>query len=154
MGKRKKSSRGPQGPRKVNATLLWRSRLQRHCDATRLPPSLQPRLTYLISQRDPLPKKFTCLFCNHEEAVTVSLDKKGGVGQLDCTVCRQNFQCAINCTLLNRGPLPPQLYVPYRMAYLLALQIYRKPLTCTGSGLMLPVTSTRPVPTRVLFPTI
>lgn len=62
MGKRKKSSRGPQGPRK----------------------------------KDPLPTKFTCLFCNHEEAVTVLLDKKGGVGQLDCAVCGQTFQCAIN----------------------------------------------------------
>ncbi|KEZ40247.1 hypothetical protein SAPIO_CDS8741 [Scedosporium apiospermum] len=62
MGKRKKSSRGPQGPRK----------------------------------KDPLPTKFTCLFCNHEEAVTVLLDKKGGVGQLDCSVCGQTFQCAIN----------------------------------------------------------
>jgi hypothetical protein len=49
-------------------------------------------------QQDPLPKKFTCLFCNHEESVTVSLDKKAGVGQLDCAVCGQTFQCAINCT--------------------------------------------------------
>lgn len=62
MGKRKKSSRKPQGPRR----------------------------------QEPLPKKFTCLFCNHEEAVTVSLDKKAGVGQLDCAVCGQTFQCAIN----------------------------------------------------------
>lgn len=51
-----------------------------------------------ISQQEALPKKFTCLFCNHEEAVTVSLDKKAGVGQLDCAVCGQTFQCAINCT--------------------------------------------------------
>ncbi|KAI9158822.1 Elf1 like domain protein [Paramyrothecium foliicola] len=62
MGKRKKSSRGPVGPRK----------------------------------KDPLPSTFTCLFCNHENSVTVKLDKKAGVGQLDCRLCGQQFQCAIN----------------------------------------------------------
>lgn len=62
MGKRKKSSRKPQGPKKV----------------------------------DPLPTVFTCLFCNHEKSVTVKLDKKAGVGQLDCRVCGQKFQCGIN----------------------------------------------------------
>ncbi|KAL2114602.1 hypothetical protein VUR80DRAFT_4585 [Thermomyces stellatus] len=55
--------------------------------------SRQPRAP---KKKDPLPKKFTCLFCNHEEAVTVQLDKKGGVGVLECNVCGQNFQCAIN----------------------------------------------------------
>jgi transcription elongation factor Elf1 len=45
---------------------------------------------------DPLPTTFTCLFCNHENSVTVKLDKKAGVGQLDCRVCGQNFQCAVN----------------------------------------------------------
>ncbi|CAH0053487.1 unnamed protein product [Clonostachys solani] len=64
MGKRKKSSRGPQGPKRA----------------------------------DPLPTVFTCLFCNHESSVTVKLDKKAGVGQLDCRVCGQKFQCAVNCT--------------------------------------------------------
>lgn len=62
MGKRKKSSRKPQGPRK----------------------------------NDPLPTVFTCLFCNHEKAVTVKMDKKAGVGHLDCKVCGQTFQCGIN----------------------------------------------------------
>ncbi|CAG9943121.1 hypothetical protein V2G26_008128 [Clonostachys chloroleuca] len=62
MGKRKKSSRGPQGPKRA----------------------------------DPLPTVFTCLFCNHESSVTVKLDKKAGVGQLDCRVCGQKFQCAVN----------------------------------------------------------
>ncbi|KAL1876333.1 hypothetical protein VTK73DRAFT_9576 [Phialemonium thermophilum] len=62
MGKRKKSSRKPQGPKK----------------------------------REPLPTVFTCLFCNHENAVTVKLDKKAGVGTLDCRVCGQKFQCGIN----------------------------------------------------------
>ncbi|RCI13984.1 hypothetical protein L249_8109 [Ophiocordyceps polyrhachis-furcata BCC 54312] len=62
MGKRKKSSRKPMGPKKA----------------------------------DPLPTTFTCLFCNHEKSVTVKLDRKAGVGQLDCRVCGQKFQCAVN----------------------------------------------------------
>ncbi|POR33440.1 Transcription elongation factor 1 [Tolypocladium paradoxum] len=62
MGKRKKSSRKPMGPKKA----------------------------------DPLPSTFTCLFCNHEKSVTVKLDRKAGVGQLDCRVCGQKFQCAVN----------------------------------------------------------
>ncbi|PHH70034.1 hypothetical protein CDD83_5534 [Cordyceps sp. RAO-2017] len=61
MGKRK-SSRKPMGPKKV----------------------------------DPLPTTFTCLFCNHEKSVTVKLDRKAGIGQLDCRVCGQTFQCAVN----------------------------------------------------------
>jgi len=28
--------------------------------------------------------------------VTVKLDKKAGVGQLDCRICGQKFQCAVN----------------------------------------------------------
>ena len=62
MGKRKKSSRKPQGPRK----------------------------------NEPLATVFTCLFCNHERSVSVKLDKKAGVGQLDCKICGQKFQCGIN----------------------------------------------------------
>ncbi|PFH55035.1 hypothetical protein XA68_10958 [Ophiocordyceps unilateralis] len=62
MGKRKKSSSKPMGPRKA----------------------------------DPLPTTFTCLFCNHEKSVNVKLDRKAGVGQLDCRVCGQKFQCAVN----------------------------------------------------------
>lgn len=62
MGKRKKSSRKPEGPKRS----------------------------------DPLPTAFTCLFCNHEKSVIVKLDKKAGVGQLDCRICGQNFQCAVN----------------------------------------------------------
>ncbi|KAI1075250.1 Elf1-domain-containing protein [Whalleya microplaca] len=52
------------------------------------------KLTY--SQSDPLPTTFTCLFCNHEKSVTVKMDKKAGVGHLDCKVCGQKFQCGIN----------------------------------------------------------
>jgi transcription elongation factor Elf1 len=45
---------------------------------------------------DPLPTTFTCLFCNHEKSVSVKLNKKAGVGQLDCRTCGQSFQCPIN----------------------------------------------------------
>lgn len=45
---------------------------------------------------DPLPSTFTCLFCNHEKSVSVKLDRKAGVGQLDCRICGQKFQCAVN----------------------------------------------------------
>jgi len=62
MGKRKKSSRKPQGPKK----------------------------------REPLATTFTCLFCNHEKAIQVKLDKKGGVGNLHCKICGQRFQTGIN----------------------------------------------------------
>ncbi|KAM7221756.1 hypothetical protein V8F06_002964 [Rhypophila decipiens] len=62
MGKRKKSSRKPQGPKR----------------------------------NDPLPSIFTCLFCNHEKSVSVKLDKKAGVGTLQCKICGQKFQCGIN----------------------------------------------------------
>ncbi|KAJ3529008.1 hypothetical protein NM208_g9951 [Fusarium decemcellulare] len=47
-------------------------------------------------KRDPLPTTFACLFCNHESSVSVKLDKKAGVGQLDCRICGQKFQCAVN----------------------------------------------------------
>ncbi|EEU44228.1 uncharacterized protein NECHADRAFT_84549 [Fusarium vanettenii 77-13-4] len=47
----------------------------------------------------PLPTTFACLFCNHENSVSVKLDKKAGVGQLDCRICGQKFQCAVNCTI-------------------------------------------------------
>jgi transcription elongation factor Elf1 len=36
------------------------------------------------------------LFCNHEKAITVKLDKKAGVGNLHCKVCGQRFQTGIN----------------------------------------------------------
>ncbi|KAK7902974.1 hypothetical protein LTR67_002620 [Exophiala xenobiotica] len=62
MGKRKKSSRKPQGPKK----------------------------------REPLATTFTCLFCNHERAIQIKLDKKAGVGNLHCKVCGQRFQTGIN----------------------------------------------------------
>lgn len=62
MGKRKKATRKPTGPKR----------------------------------NEPLPSTFTCLFCNHEKSVLVKLDKKAGVGSLQCKICGQNFQCGIN----------------------------------------------------------
>lgn len=55
-------------------------------------------------QADPLPTTFTCLFCNHEKSVTVKLDRKAGVGQLDCRVCGQKFQCGVNCLSISHLP--------------------------------------------------
>ncbi|KAK2072250.1 hypothetical protein P8C59_006618 [Phyllachora maydis] len=47
-------------------------------------------------KQEPLPTVFTCLFCNHEKSVSVKMDKKAGVGELDCKICGQRFQCGIN----------------------------------------------------------
>ncbi|KAK4104996.1 Elf1-domain-containing protein [Parathielavia hyrcaniae] len=47
-------------------------------------------------KRDPLPTNFTCLFCNHENAIEIKLDKKAGCGWLNCRICGQKFQCGIN----------------------------------------------------------
>ncbi|KAK9461282.1 transcription elongation factor Elf1 like-domain-containing protein [Lipomyces oligophaga] len=62
MGKRKKSTRKPQGRRK----------------------------------REPLPKEFSCLFCNHEKSVSCRLDHKSKLGFLSCKICGQHFQTPIN----------------------------------------------------------
>lgn len=48
------------------------------------------------NQREPLATTFTCLFCNHEKAIQVKLDKKAGVGNLYCKICGQKFQTGIN----------------------------------------------------------
>ncbi|KAK3066262.1 hypothetical protein LTS18_001865 [Coniosporium uncinatum] len=47
-------------------------------------------------KRDTLPTNFQCLFCNHENSVSVKLEKKVGVGHLSCKVCGQTFQTGIN----------------------------------------------------------
>lgn len=47
-------------------------------------------------KREPLATTFTCLFCNHEKSVSVKVDKKAGVGMLNCAVCAQSFQCGAN----------------------------------------------------------
>lgn len=106
----------------------------------------QPRTNILAQQQDPLPKKFTCLFCNHEESVLVSLDKKAGVGQLDCAVCGQTFQCAINCKSLC---LTDSVYLSCgddSVTYVSALQISPRALMCMGNGSMLQVRVTSSLP--------
>ncbi|KAF2731219.1 Elf1-domain-containing protein [Polyplosphaeria fusca] len=47
-------------------------------------------------KKEKLPTTFQCLFCNHEGSITCSLDKKSGVGSLQCKVCGQTFQTTIN----------------------------------------------------------
>jgi len=47
-------------------------------------------------KNEPLSTNFDCLFCNHPNAVSVTIDKKAGVGQLSCKTCNQQFQCAVN----------------------------------------------------------
>lgn len=39
---------------------------------------------------------FNCLFCNHENSITATLDKKNSIGSLSCKVCGQSFQTRIN----------------------------------------------------------
>ncbi|KAI5803229.1 putative transcription elongation factor, partial [Geopyxis carbonaria] len=46
--------------------------------------------------KEPLSTTFNCLFCNHEDSVTCKLDKKAGIGQLQCKICGQQFQSNIN----------------------------------------------------------
>ncbi|KAL5433678.1 hypothetical protein PMIN07_012414 [Paraphaeosphaeria minitans] len=48
--------------------------------------------------KEKLPTTFQCLFCNHENSVSVSIEKKSGVGNLQCKVCGQTFQTNTNCT--------------------------------------------------------
>ncbi|KAF2026656.1 Elf1-domain-containing protein [Setomelanomma holmii] len=47
-------------------------------------------------KKEKLPTVFQCLFCNHEKSVSVSIEKKSGVGNLQCKVCGQTFQTNIN----------------------------------------------------------
>ncbi|KAF4548002.1 Transcription elongation factor 1-like protein [Elsinoe fawcettii] len=47
-------------------------------------------------KREGLASTFQCLFCNHENSVTVKLDKKTSTGELTCKVCGQSYQTGIN----------------------------------------------------------
>jgi len=47
-------------------------------------------------QREGLATTFQCLFCNHENSVSVKLERKQGIGNLVCKVCGQSFQTSIN----------------------------------------------------------
>ena len=86
QGKRKSSSK-PQGPKKVRPTS--RS-LPAFSEASSRP------TTNKSKQKEKLPTTFQCLFCNHEKSVSVSIEKKSGVGNLQCKVCGQTFQTNIN----------------------------------------------------------
>ncbi|KAG2169587.1 hypothetical protein VTO58DRAFT_107706 [Aureobasidium pullulans] len=47
-------------------------------------------------KREILPTTFQCLFCNHENSVSVKIDKKASTGELSCKVCGQTFQTVTN----------------------------------------------------------
>ncbi|KAI0035072.1 Elf1-domain-containing protein [Vararia minispora EC-137] len=47
-------------------------------------------------RKDPLDTQFTCLFCHHENSVSVKMEKKEGLAQLSCRICDQRFQSKIN----------------------------------------------------------
>ena len=78
MGKRKKSSRKPQGPRK-REPLGECSSISTDSDLTKL-----------------LETTFTCLFCHHDKSVSIRMDRKEGIAQLFCKVCDQRFQSKVN----------------------------------------------------------
>lgn len=43
-----------------------------------------------------LDTKFNCLFCNHDQSVSCTLDKRNSIGTLSCKICGQSFQTRIN----------------------------------------------------------
>ncbi|WWC69340.1 uncharacterized protein I206_103278 [Kwoniella pini CBS 10737] len=45
---------------------------------------------------EPLSSIFKCLFCNHEKAVTVKIDKQSMFGHLSCKVCGQKYTSPVN----------------------------------------------------------
>ncbi|KAI5209032.1 hypothetical protein E4T39_00996 [Aureobasidium subglaciale] len=47
-------------------------------------------------KRETLATTFQCLFCNHENSVSVKIDKKASTGELTCKVCGQTFQTVTN----------------------------------------------------------
>ncbi|PSR74149.1 hypothetical protein PHLCEN_2v10105 [Hermanssonia centrifuga] len=78
MGKRKKSSRKPQGPRKKEPLGTHNLSLARF-------------ISHFLAE-----SAFTCLFCHHDKSVTVRMDRKEGVAQLFCKVCDQRYQSKVN----------------------------------------------------------
>ncbi|KZV61067.1 Elf1-domain-containing protein, partial [Peniophora sp. CONT] len=50
----------------------------------------QPRL------KPTLDTQFTCIFCHHDNAVQVKIDKKEGIAQLTCRVCDQRYQSKVH----------------------------------------------------------
>lgn len=85
MGKRKKAARKPGGGARPRAPLgeeigfsfLYDTHMAGWLDTT-----------------------FTCLFCHHDNSVTVRFDRKEGVAQLVCRVCDQRYQSKVNRVLM------------------------------------------------------
>ncbi|PIA12737.1 Elf1-domain-containing protein [Coemansia reversa NRRL 1564] len=48
------------------------------------------------SKKQKLPTNFSCLECNHENSVSVEIDKSAGIGTLRCKVCSRTFSARIN----------------------------------------------------------
>lgn len=68
--------------------------------------------------------------------MTVKLDKKAGVGQLECKVCGQKFQCGVNCET-NEHYLRSAPWVIGLMSLSFSLsQISPPPSMYTANGLM------------------
>lgn len=82
MGKRKKSSRKPTGPRKREPLGGWVQRRDEKAFAD------------LLSSAT----TFTCLFCHHDNSVNIRVDRKEGVALLVCKVCDQRYQSKVNRT--------------------------------------------------------
>ncbi|EIW85174.1 Elf1-domain-containing protein [Coniophora puteana RWD-64-598 SS2] len=47
-------------------------------------------------RKQPLDTTFTCLFCHHDNSVTVRIDRKEGIAQLACRICDQRYQSKVN----------------------------------------------------------
>ena len=94
MGKRKKSSRKPTGPKKREplGVYVWKMEYKIITDL------LLPAAT-----------TFTCLFCNHHDSVIIRVDRKEGVGYLMCKVCDQRYQSKVNRTSFLSFILQPLL---------------------------------------------
>lgn len=73
----------------------------------RIPTTSNHADTARTPQKELLATSFQCLFCNHENSVSVKLEKKAGVGQLTCKVCGQSFQTNINCAPPSLPSLRP-----------------------------------------------
>ncbi|KZP11954.1 Elf1-domain-containing protein, partial [Athelia psychrophila] len=44
----------------------------------------------------PLDTTFTCLYCHHENSVTVRMNKKEGIAHLACRICDQRYQSKVH----------------------------------------------------------
>lgn len=86
MGKRKKSSRKPTGPRRRDPLGQF-----------------HVIISIVCAHNCHVDTTFTCLFCHHDQSVTVRLDKKEGIAHLSCKICDQRFQDKAN-GIISRYP--------------------------------------------------